>query len=59
MNNVNPPSSFTANILLHTYTQERSQSSAESAFTGVGEERGIFQVVLGKDTAHDMLLAAG
>src|SRR5215210_4836777 len=33
MNNVNPPSSFTAHILLHTYTQERSQSSAES---GIG-----------------------
>src|SRR3712207_4816983 len=38
MNNVNPPSSFTACILLHTYTQERSQSSAESAFTG-GQKR--------------------
>src|SRR5215218_2450948 len=32
MNNVNPPSSFTAHILLHTYTQECSQSSAESGF---------------------------
>src|SRR5215216_6016401 len=32
MNNVNPPSSFTACILLHTYTQECSQSSAESGF---------------------------
>src|ERR671917_1448688 len=32
MNNVNPPSRFTAHILLHTYTQERSQSSAESGF---------------------------
>src|SRR5918995_6506645 len=34
MNNVDPPSRFTACILLHTYTQERLQSSAESAFTG-------------------------
>jgi hypothetical protein len=32
MNNVNPPSSFTAHILLHTYTQARSQSSAERGF---------------------------
>jgi hypothetical protein len=32
MNNVNPPSRFTACILLHTYTQERLQSSAESGF---------------------------
>src|SRR5919112_2036368 len=32
MNNVNPPSRFTACILLHTYTQERSRSSAERGF---------------------------
>src|SRR5215204_7705394 len=32
MNNVNPPSRFTACILLYTDTQQRSQSSAESGF---------------------------
>src|SRR5215204_2055606 len=31
MNNVNPPSRFTAYILLHRYTQKRRQSSAEKA----------------------------
>src|SRR5215211_1889983 len=32
MNNVNPPSRFTACILLYTDTQQRSQSSAQSGF---------------------------
>src|SRR5687767_12712880 len=32
MNNVSPPSRFTACILLHTYTQQCSQSSAGNSF---------------------------
>src|SRR5215207_8003587 len=37
MNNVIPPSKFTAHILLHSYTQERSKSSAKTAcLQGIG-----------------------